>query len=69
MVLPRSGSQLHREFLRAAYLAHFYFFFINDLPGVLPEGTQSALYADDTKVFSSISSIAVTEKRYSARFK
>ena len=26
--------------------------FINDLPGVLPEGTQSALYADDTKVSS-----------------
>ena len=28
MVLPRSGSQLHREFLRAAYLAHFYFLFL-----------------------------------------
>ena len=34
--------------------------FINDLPGVLPEETQSALYAHDTKVFSSISSIADT---------
>ena len=36
--------------------------FINDLPGVLPEGTQSALYADDTKVFSSISSVADCER-------
>ena len=36
--------------------------FINDLPGVLPEGTQSALHADDTKVFSSISSVADCER-------
>ena len=36
--------------------------FINDLPGVLPEGTQSALYAVDTKVFSFISSIADCER-------
>ena len=34
--------------------------FINDLADVLPEETQSALYADDTKVFSSIASIADT---------
>ena len=27
MVLPRSGPQLHREFLNAAYLAHFYLLF------------------------------------------
>ena len=36
--------------------------FINDLPDVLLEGTQSALYADNTKVFSSISSVAVSER-------
>ena len=37
-------------------------FFINDLPGVLPEGTQTAVYADDTKVFSPISSVADCEQ-------
>ena len=36
--------------------------FIKDLPGVLPEGTQSAIYADDTKVVSSISSVADCER-------
>ena len=36
--------------------------FINDLPGVLPEGNQSALFADDTKVFSSISSVTDFER-------
>ena len=35
---------------------------INVLPVVLPEGTQSALYDDDTKVFSSISSITDCER-------
>ena len=28
MVLPRNGPQLHREFLRAVYLAQFYLFFL-----------------------------------------
>ena len=36
--------------------------FINDLPGVLLEGTQSALYADNTKVFSSTLSVAGCER-------
>ena len=40
--------------------------FINELPGVLPEGTQSALHADDTKVFSSISSTADCERLHKA---
>ena len=28
--------------------------FINDLPSALPDGSMTALYADDTKLFSSI---------------
>ena len=52
------------EVPQGSLLGSFLFFvFINDLPGVLPEGTQSALYADDTKVFSSISSIADCERQ------
>ena len=35
---------------------------LHDLPGVLSEGTQTALYADDTKLFSPISSIAHCER-------
>ena len=36
--------------------------FINYLPGVLLEGTQSSLYVDDTKVFSTILSVAGCER-------
>ena len=35
--------------------------FINDLPSVLSEGTQSALYAGDIKICRSISSAADCE--------
>ena len=49
---------------QGSLLGSFLFFVsINDLPGVLPEGTQSALYDDDTRVFSSISSIADCERQ------
>ena len=49
---------------QGSLLGSFLFFVsINDLSGVLPEGTQSALYDDDTKVFSSISSIADCERQ------
>jgi len=36
--------------------------FINNLLSVLSEGTQSALYADDTKIFCSISLAADCER-------
>ncbi len=36
--------------------------FINDLPDILPNETMGALYADDTKVYNSIRSIADCEK-------
>ena len=35
---------------------------MNGLPGVPPEGTQSAVCADDPKFFSSLSSIADCER-------
>ena len=36
--------------------------FINDLPSALPDGTLTALYADDTKLYRSISSYLDAEK-------
>ena len=36
--------------------------FISDLPDVLPDKKMAALYADDTKVYNSIRSIADCEK-------
>ena len=66
MVLPRNRPQqwalaigVPQDSLLGLVL---FALFINDLPGVLPEGTQSALYADDTKVFSSTLSVAGFER-------
>ena len=36
--------------------------FINDLPSALPDGTLTALYADDTKLYRSILSFLEADK-------
>jgi len=64
MVLPHSGPQLHLEFpveYTSPTLLNFVLF-INNLLSVLSEGTQSALYVDDTKIFCSISLAADCER-------
>ena len=54
-MLPHSGPLLHLEFFGGGgggILGPLYLFsFINNLPSVLSEGTQSALYSDDTKLY------------------
>ena len=66
MVLPRNRPQqwaLAIGVPQGSLLGLVLFaLFINDLPGVLPEGTQSALYVDNTKVFSSALSVAGCER-------
>lgn len=64
MMLLRNGPQLHQELFRAAYSTQLYLsFLLMTCPwSVLPEGTQSAPYAYDTKVYSSISSTADCER-------
>ena len=44
---PATSGVLQGSILGPLYL----FSFINDLPSVLSEGTQSALYVDDTKLY------------------
>ena len=39
-----------------------YIIFINDLPSALPDGTLTALYADDTKLYRSIQSYLDADK-------
>ena len=43
-----------------------YIIFINDLPSALPDGTLTALYADDTKLYRSILSYLDVEKMQQA---
>ena len=47
MASPATSGVLQASIPCPLYL----FSFINDLPSVLSEGTQSALYVDDTKLY------------------
>ena len=42
--------------------------FINDLPDVMPSGTQTALYADDTKLYRCVVSFSDCEQLQEALY-